>query len=249
MKLTGSVFLAAVASIAHGAIVTTTLSPAEQTSAAVVAQQGILEAVIEGVFLTTTMLDFLDGNYPPSLLSLMGDVYNYEGSDFPTSLFVNQLPFSEFVEIFNEAPWKDQILSANGATTLYDPSHYSVVTVTNDDPESTTATPTPSKTSTTIPETTSKTSPSSEPTSEPTSETTSSAPETIPTSTSATTTSPTYSETSQASSATSTAEPTTLETSSTSSAEPTLTTSEFPANAAAELAVPGVIALFALVLI
>lgn len=230
MKLTQySLALVTLASLGQTAVITTTLSPAEQTNAAVVAQQDALGNIVQGIFLTTSLMNFLNNQYPPELLKFMASIYNYDGSDFPTSIFVDSFPFSEFESVFNAAPWKDTFLAEQGISTINDPSYYAVMTITGDSTESATSeTETPSATSTTIPETS-------------TAETSSETPTSSESSTSETTTAETTTEVPTTSS-----EETTLITSSTSSAAPTPIISEYSDSGASSMAIPGAIALFAI---
>lgn len=237
MKFTQeSAALVLLAGLSQAAIITTTLSPGAQSSVAAVEQQDPLGGLILEIFQSTTMLNFLNGNYPPGLMSFMGDVFNYDGDDFPTSLFANNFPWGEFETLLSNAPWKEDYLSQAGVEDIYPPSHYAVMTITNDEPESTTATsekPAPTQTQTTVFSTTEA------PTT--TTPTTSAEPATSSTTSAEPTTSTTSAESSEEET---TAAPSTIP-ESTSSAMQTPVTSEY-SDVANGLAVPGTLALLAL---
>ncbi|GMM27729.1 hypothetical protein DAMA08_004450 [Martiniozyma asiatica (nom. inval.)] len=119
-------------------LITTTLSPAQQTSAAVIGQKSLLEQLAYDIYSNTNYDDYLSTSNDQAQTEIYDFIVklgNYNGNDFPTSIFVDSFPFDEYTLFMAKIPWYSSLLKKNGASTLLVPSDYAVETITTSDDE------------------------------------------------------------------------------------------------------------------
>lgn len=123
--------------LAHLLITTTlclaerTLDNLEQRSSALIEQENFIEDAIiniaEDYGQYTSYMAKHNMEFPQALMQFYVYMTAETDSDFPTSLFASQFPFTDFYTYITAFPWYTSLLEEAGATTFYLPEHYATV--------------------------------------------------------------------------------------------------------------------------
>lgn len=132
---------------ADDSIITTTLNSQQERSAAIVDQESFIQAVLLDAATNydeyTSIMLSKSIQFPPALMQFLVELDTYQLSEFPTSVYTSDFPFTDFQTFITNFPWIEGYMSQYSMSTFKVPSDYSVLTLTENNAVSVAVSATP----------------------------------------------------------------------------------------------------------